>query len=70
MKMKTNTDDQTTMDRYCKKCGKPLRSTSKYDLCNNCRRKKIGVIKQVGGVVSAVVVTGVTIVANVLKKKS
>jgi len=25
-------------ERFCKKCGEPLRSTNKYKFCENCRR--------------------------------
>ncbi|MBP3761847.1 MAG: hypothetical protein J6I55_10340 [Ruminococcus sp.] len=34
--------------RYCKKCGCELTSTNKKKLCENCRRNKNGVVKNIG----------------------
>ena len=28
------------VERVCKKCGDPLRSTNKHNYCDNCRREK------------------------------
>lgn len=40
--------------RYCKKCGRPLASTTKYDLCEKCRRKEAGWLRNaLMGVVAA-----------------
>ena len=33
--------------RYCKKCGCELTSTNKKKLCENCRRNKNGVVKNI-----------------------
>ena len=31
--------------RYCKKCGCELMSTNKHQTCENCRRKRMGKVK-------------------------
>lgn len=41
-KEEPKTEEQQQAARYCKKCGRPLASTSKYDLCERCRRKEAG----------------------------
>ena len=40
MKMKAKKNEVISEERVCKKCGDPLRSTSKYKYCDNCRREK------------------------------
>ena len=46
--MKTN-NTPVFEEKVCKKCGEPLRSTSKYKYCDNCRREKAKIRKEVGG---------------------
>lgn len=36
---KMNNKD-VVVERVCKKCGDPLRSTNKHNYCDNCRREK------------------------------
>ncbi len=48
MKNKKNTK-YSTEEKVCKKCGEPLRSKSKYDLCDNCRRERAKARKEIGG---------------------
>ena len=57
----------TTEVRYCKKCNCELASTSKYKLCDNCRRSRINIIKySVGGLVASIG----SAIALILKGKS
>ena len=53
--------------RFCKKCGDELTSTSKYELCDGCRREEGSTIRN--GVMGTVGVAALATVAwGVLKK--
>lgn len=64
MKAKNN---PVSEERICKKCGAPLRSTSKYKYCDNCRREKAKRRKDIGGTVLSlgIMVAGIK---HVIKK--
>ncbi len=47
--MKAKKNEVVTEEKVCKKCGDPLRSTSKYKYCDNCRREKAKTRKEIGG---------------------
>lgn len=36
-------------NRKCKKCGRPLPDGYKFDCCENCRNKKVDIVKKIGG---------------------
>jgi ribosomal protein S14 len=42
-------NDVVMGEKKCKKCGDPIRSTSKYKYCDNCRREKAKAQRDVGG---------------------
>lgn len=68
MKVKKN---PVSEERVCKKCGDPLRSTSKYKYCDNCRREKAKRRKEIGGTALslAIMIAGsVPVIKNVIKK--
>lgn len=33
-------NEEAVGERVCKKCGVPLRSTNRYNYCDNCRRER------------------------------
>lgn len=69
--MKAKKDDFANEERVCKKCGDPLRSTSKYKYCDNCRREKAKARKEMGGAaisLCALALSCVPIVRNFIKK--
>ena len=49
----------------CSKCHKEIKD-SEGDMCQNCRHKRISLIKKIGGVVIAV---GSLVISIALKKK-
>lgn len=49
-------------EKICKKCGEPIRSTSKYKYCDNCRREKAKARKEVGGAVVGLAVMALSCV--------
>lgn len=70
MKMK-QMNENFVDEKICKKCGDPIRSTSKYKYCDNCRRKKAKVRKEVGGAVVGLAVMAlscVPIIKHLVKK--
>lgn len=40
MSRKKMNNEETVREKVCKKCGEPLRSTNKYNYCDNCRRER------------------------------
>ena len=70
--MKKVKNEVISTGRVCKKCGEPLRSTSKYQYCDNCRREKAKVRKEIGGgigVVLTLVLSSIPVVKHLVKKK-
>lgn len=58
-------------EKVCKKCGDPLRSTSKYKYCDNCRREKAKAHKEIGGTllgIGVMALSCVPVVKNFVKK--
>lgn len=58
-------------ERVCKKCGDPLRSTSKYKYCDNCRRENARMKKEIGGTVlgiCAMLLSSVPVIKHFVKK--
>jgi hypothetical protein len=45
------------MSNFCKKCGKEIPQTSKYNVCDDCQNKKNGKIRKVFQVVGSTVLT-------------
>lgn len=71
MKMKAKKNEVISEERVCKKCGDPLRSTSKYKYCDNCRREKAKARKEMGGAALGLCVMAlscVPVVKNFIKK--
>lgn len=61
-----------TKEKVCKKCGNPIRSTSKYKYCDNCRREKAKTRKEVGGALLGVYVmalSSIPVIKHFEKKK-
>lgn len=70
--MKTKKNDSVSEERVCKKCGDPLRSTSKYNYCDNCRREKAKTLREIGGTVFGLgiaVLGSVPVVKHFVNKK-
>lgn len=70
--MKAQKNDHPTAEKFCKKCGAPLTSTSKYKYCDNCRREKAKTRRQIGETVLALGVTVcscIPVVKHFVKKK-
>jgi len=66
-----NKNNTAPEERVCKKCGDPLRSTSKYKYCDNCRREKAKMKKEIGGAVlgiCAIALSGVPVIKHFVKK--
>ena len=69
--MKAKKNEVLSEERVCKKCGDPLRSTSKYKYCDNCRGEKAKARKEVGGAVLGLCVmalSSVPVVKHFVKK--
>ena len=69
--MKTKQNNVVSEERVCKKCGDPIRSTSKYKYCDNCRRERAKTRREVGGAVFSLGVMAlgsVPIIKNFIKK--
>lgn len=70
MKIKSNKNVEEVNEKFCKKCGDPIRSTSKYKLCENCRRNRAQVARNTLGTVGGVVLTvGSLLIGKNIKKK-
>lgn len=70
--MKKVKNEVISKERVCKKCGEPLRSTSKYQYCDNCRREKAKVRKEIGGgigVALTLVLSCIPVVKHFVNKK-
>ena len=70
MGLKKN-NPEVVAERTCKKCGDPLRSTSKYNYCDNCRRERAKVRKELGGTflaLSGMVISCIPVVKYFKKK--
>lgn len=65
MKMNKTESDGSSETKVCKKCSEPLSSKSKYKLCENCRRERAKLFKQVGGTFLAVGVTVLSVIPGV-----
>lgn len=69
--MKAKKSEVISEERVCKKCGAPLRSTSKYKYCDNCRREKAKTRKEIGGAVlslGVMVVGSLPVIKHFVKK--
>lgn len=58
-------------EKVCKRCGDPLRSTSKYKYCDNCRRENAKKKKEIGGAVlgvCAMALGSVPVIKHFVKK--
>lgn len=69
--MKAKANEAVSEERICKKCGDPLRSTSKYRYCDNCRRERAKARREVGGAVlslGVMVLGSVPVIKNFIKK--
>ena len=70
--MKAKKNEVLSEERVCKKCGDPLRSTSKYKYCDNRRREKAKTRREIGGTVLSLgiaVLGSVPVVKHFVKKK-
>ena len=47
--MKAKKNNAVFEERFCKKCGAPLRSANKHKRCDNCRRDRARKIREIGG---------------------
>ena len=52
-------------EKVCKKCGEPLRSTSKYKYCDNCRRERAKTTKEAVGTMGGLLMLGLSLVPGV-----
>lgn len=48
------------VERVCKKCGDPLRSTNRYNYCDNCHRERVEMIRNIIEVIGGI--SGSTII--------
>lgn len=57
--------EEKTEDKICKKCGEPLRRSSKHKYCENCRREKAKARREVAGVVGALGLACLSVVPGI-----
>lgn len=72
MSQKNLNNKSTIEERVCKKCGSPLRSTNRYNCCDNCRRERAKKIRSLMEICLSVGVISLSIVPKVtsfVKKK-
>ena len=68
--MKTK-NDIISEEKKCKKCGDPIRSTSKYKYCDNCRRERAKAQREAGGAVlglAAMALSCIPVIKHFVKK--
>lgn len=51
--------------KVCKKCGNPIRSKSKYNYCENCRREQAKFRREVLGAVGALGLAAVSVIPGI-----
>lgn len=69
MSEKNNTTN--ALEKTCKKCGEPLRSKNRYKYCDNCRRERAKVRRDLGETIFAfggIVLSSIPVIKFLNKK--